>query len=182
MQNSDYTQLIEGCIAQKRDAQHQLFKTFYSKMFGVCYRYAVNYEEAQDMVNEGFMKVFANLDKYKPTGTLESWMKRVVANAALDYQRRHKVGFDTVEYEQVNESQLAGFEENNVLGKLSSDEILELIQKLPAKSKSVFNLYVFENYSHKEIAEIMKIEEGTSHWHLNFARNKLKEMILTNDK
>ena len=147
-------------------------------MFHVCYRYASNDEEAQDMLNEGFMKIFANLDKYKNTGSFEAWMKRVMANAALDYQRKHKTNIQTVDYDSVEATTIVHFEENNAISKISSDELMELIQKLPLMSRSVFNLYVFEDYTHAEIADLLQIKEGTSHWHLNFARNKLKQLIL----
>lgn len=174
---NDFTQLIADCLSEKRQAQHQLFKTFYSKMFHVCYRYASNYEEAQDMLNEGFMKIFANLDKYKNTGSFEAWMKRVMANSALDYQRKHKSNIDTVNYDSVDTSSIVHFEENSAISKISSDELMQLIQKLPFMSRSVFNLYVFEDYTHAEIAELLQMKEGTSHWHLNYARNKLKQLI-----
>ena len=175
---NEFAQLIADCLSQKRQAQHQLFKTFYGKLFHVCYRYASNYEEAQDMLNEGFMKIFANLDKYKNTGSFEAWMKRVMANTALDYQRKHKTNLQTVDYDSVDTTTIVPFEENSAISKISSDELMELIQKLPFMSRSVFNLYVFEDYTHAEIADLLQIKEGTSHWHLNFARNKLKQLIL----
>ena len=177
-QEKNFTQLIADCISEKRAAQHLLFKTFYSSMFHICYRYASNYEEAQDMLNEGFIKIFKNLDKYSNSGSFEGWMKRVMANAALDYQRKHKTTIETVEYESVDNGSMVQFDENYAISKISSDELMALIQKLPFMSRSVFNLYVFEDYSHSEIAEILQIKEGTSHWHLNFARNKLKQLIL----
>lgn len=170
-------QLIADCLVQKRKAQYQLFKTYYSMMFNVCLRYADGKDEAQDMLNEGFMKIFANLEKYNNSGSLENWMKRVMANAALDYQRKYKA-VDLVPYETVMESEMKSVSENPALGKLSYEELMLCIEKLPPVSRNVFNLYVFEDYSHKEIAEMLNIKEGTSHWHLNFARNRLKELII----
>ena len=105
-------------------------------------------------------------------------MKRVMANAALDFQRKHKSTIETVEYDAVDNGTMVQFDENTAISKISSDELMLLIQRLPFMSKSVFNLYVFEDYSHAEIAEILQIKEGTSHWHLNFARTKLKQLIL----
>ena len=174
----EYSQLIAGCLANKREAQHRLFKTFYSKMFHICYRYASNKEEAQDMLNEGFIKIFNNLDKYQPIGSFEAWMKRVMANAALDYQRKHKPNFETVDYDAISQFESSSYEENHAISKISSDELMLLIQKLPPMSRSVFNLYIFEEYSHAEIAEMLHIKEGTSHWHLNSARTKLKQLII----
>ncbi len=170
--------LISDCLAHKQKAQFTLFKRYYSAMMNVCLRYADGYEEAQDMLNEGFIKIFANLDKYRDTGSFGAWMKRVMANAALDYQRKyHKSGVSSVSYDMVPEMEMTEKIENSAPGKLSYDELMSCIQQLPMMSKNVFNLYVFENYTHQEIAEMLGIKEGTSHWHLNFARNRLKILI-----
>lgn len=173
----DYSQLIADCIDGKRAAQHRLFKLFYSKLFHLCYRYAQNKDEAQDMLNEGFIKIFENLHKYKPEGSFEAWLKRVMVNAALDYQRRY-CNHAEVSMEDLQELSWEGVDQNAAISKLSSDELMMMIQQLPPTSKAVFNLYVFEGYSHTEIAEMLDMKEGTSHWHLNFARTKLKMMIL----
>ena len=174
----DFQQLIADCISNKRVAQQKLFKTFYSKLFNICYRYADNYEDAQDMLNEGFIKIFANLEKYEPNGSFEGWMKRIMANAAVDFQRKYHSHNDMLSVEDLPYVSMNLYDENNALAKLSNDELLQLIQKLPPTSRMVFNLYVFENYSHAEISSMLNMKEGTSHWHLNFARNKLKMMIL----
>ncbi|MEG1555846.1 MAG: sigma-70 family RNA polymerase sigma factor [Bacteroidales bacterium] len=175
---AEVLQLIEDCKTNNRKAQHRLFKFYFSSMFNVCMRYARDSEEAQDMLNEGFLKIFSNLDKYENSGSFEAWMKRVMINSALDYQRKYKTLVETVNYEAVPESILNVYDENNAISKISSDELMQLIQKLPPMSKNVFNLYLFENYSHAEIAKLLNIKEGTSHWHLNFAKNKLKEEII----
>lgn len=182
LKQQDYSQLIADCIAQKRAAQHRLFKLFYGKLFHVCYRYAQNNDEAQDMLNEGFIKIFENLHKYKPEGSFEAWLKRVVVNAALDYQRRYCNHAVEVSVEDLQELTVDTFDQNAALSKLSADELMRMIQQLPPTSKAVFNLYVFEGFSHAEIAEMLNMKEGTSHWHLNFARNKLKLMILDNER
>lgn len=170
-------QLIEGCKAGKRRAQHQFFKLYYGKAMSVCFRYAQNGDEAEDMVSEGFMKVFENLDKYKPEGSFNAWFKQVLVRTAIDYQRKFKTLTQTVDYEEIPETSLHLTDENAAIAKISADELLELIQQLPPVSRNVFNLYVFEEYPHAQIAEMLNIKEGTSHWHLNFARTKLKEMI-----
>lgn len=175
----DFSQLITDCIANKRSAQQRLFKLFYERMFHICYRYARNYEEAQDMLNEGYIKIFQNLEKYTPSGSFENWLKRIMVNAALDYQHRYCNHTIEMSVEDLQETDWNGIEHNNAIAKLSADELINMIQQLPPTSKAVFNLYVFEGYSHSEIAEMLNIKEGTSHWHLNFARNKLKQMILT---
>ena len=171
-------QLIADCIAQKRKAQHHLFKRFHSSLLSVCLRYAQNYDEAQDMLSEGFIKIFANLEKYQDNGSFEAWLKRVMANAALDFQRKYKTLDYNIPYEYVNEGDINVKVENSALSKISYDELMEAIQQIAPMSRNVFNLYIFEGYNHAEIAEMLNIKEGTSHWHLNFARNKLKSIIL----
>lgn len=170
-------QLISDCIAQKRVAQHRLFKSYYGFMMSIALRYAHDEEEAQDMLNEGFMKVFSNLEKYKQTGSFEGWMRRVMVNTALDYLRRNSHHYETLPYDEISEQDIEIQVENSAMQNLTYNELMLCIQKLPTMSRNVFNLYVFDNYSHAEIAEMLGMKEGTSHWHLNFARNKLKEEI-----
>lgn len=170
-------QLIDDCKKGQRRAMHRLFKQYYGSLFTVCLRYAHCYEDAQDMVNEGFVKVFAGLETYQPTGSFEAWMKTIMVNAALDYLRKYQPPAETVSYDDVADDVLPHHDENEALSKLSADELMELIQQLPDMSRTVFNLYVFEEMPHAEIAKQLNIKEGTSHWHLNFARNKLKEAI-----
>jgi len=171
-------QLLADCIQNKRKAQHTLFKLFYSKAMGVCMRYANNSDEAQDMLNEGFLKVFANLKNYEHNGSFEAWIKKIMANTAIDYQRKYKTLTQTIDIQNIKEIEYQSVEINEALSKIAIDELIELIQKLPRISRTVFNLYIFEGYAHTEIAQMLNIKEGTSHWHLNFARNKLKEMII----
>ena len=174
--DEELMQLIADCRAEKRRAQHRFFKLFYSEVMAVCMRYAKDEDEAQDMLSEGFIKIFANLDKFAE-GSFKAWMKRVVVNAAIDYQRKYKTLTQTTDIEEVGEVEIQNFDENTALSKITTDELLALIQQLPPATRSVFNLYVFEGYPHAEIAKILQMKEGTSHWHLNFARTKLKEMI-----
>ena len=169
-------QLIADCRAEKRRAQHKLFKLFYSEVMSVCMRYAKDEAEAQDMLSEGFVKVFANLDKFAE-GSFKAWVKKVAVNSAIDYQRRYKTLTQMTDIEEIPETEIQNYDENTALSKITTDELLGLIQQLPPTTRSVFNLYVFEGYPHAEIAEMLQMKEGTSHWHLNFARTKLKEMI-----
>lgn len=174
--NEELMQLVADCRAEKRRAQHKLFKLFYGDVMAVCMRYAKDEEEAQDMLSEGFIKIFANLDKFTE-GSFKAWVKKVAVNTAIDYQRKYKTLTQMTDIEEVSEVEIQSYDENTALSKISTDELLALIQKLPSTTRSVFNLYVFEGYPHAEIAEMLQMKEGTSHWHLNFARTKLKEMI-----
>ncbi len=170
-------QIVADCRAEKRRAQHKLFKLSYGDVMAVCMRYAKDEEEAQDMLSESFIKIFSNLDKYDGQGSLAAWMKRVTVNAAIDYQRKYKTLTPMADIEEMVETGLGLVDENTAISKIGTDELLTLIQKLPPTSRSVFNLYVFEELPHSEIAKLLDMKEGTSHWHLNFARTKLKEMI-----
>ncbi|MBQ7490782.1 MAG: sigma-70 family RNA polymerase sigma factor [Bacteroidales bacterium] len=171
--------LIEGCKQNKRGAQHKLFKLFYGSMFSICVRYATDDDEAQDMLNEGFIKIFANIGNYRDTGSFEGWLKRIMVNAAIDYRRKYKTFANTyIEYSEIAETAINGASENEAIAKMSADELIRMIQELPPMSKTVFNLFVFDGYSHTEIAEALNIKEGTSFWHLNNARNILKEKII----
>ena len=173
----ELSQLIADCKKGQRRAMHRLFKTYYGSLFTVCMRYAHCYEDAQDMVNEGFVKIFAGLESYQPTGSFEAWMKTIMVNTALDYLRKYRNPAETVHYDDVTDEVLTHHDENEALSKLSTDELMQLIQQLPQMSRTVFNLYVFEDMPHAEIAKMLNIKEGTSHWHLNFARTKLKEAL-----
>ncbi|MDR1113105.1 MAG: sigma-70 family RNA polymerase sigma factor [Bacteroidales bacterium] len=175
---TDYTPLIAACMDSNPKAQQKLFKQFYGMLFKLCMRYTRNYEEAQDMINEGFVKIFANLGRYKNSGSFEAWLSSVMVNAAIDYQRKFAVRQEMVNFEEIEEVIWEQNVENEALSRISSRELMTLIQQLPDQSRTVFNLYVFEEYSHADIAALLHIKEGTSHWHLNFARNKLKEAIL----
>lgn len=170
-------QLIVDCIAQKRKAQHLLFKSYYGLMMSIALRYAHDHDEAQDMLNEGFIKVFANLSKYENRGSFEGWMRKVMVNTALDYLRKNSHHYETVPYEEINEGDAEIQIENSAMQNLTYNELMKCIQQLPTMSRNVFNLYIFEDYTHAEIADMLGMKEGTSHWHLNFARKKLKELI-----
>jgi len=129
------------------------------------------------MLNEGFLKVFSNLDKYENTGSFEAWLKRVICNAALDYRRKYDKQVCLVDLDEVTDVQLADCSFNEAVSRMSSQELVGLIQLLPPMSRTVFNMFVFEGFSHKEIADQLGISENTSAWHVNSARAKLKEAI-----
>ena len=175
--NEELARWVEGCKEGSHRAQHKLFKHFYSPMLRLCMRYADSTDEAEDMLSEGFMKVFTNIGKYETTGSFESWMKRVMVNAALDHRRKYdaKVGF--TDLEEVADSTTAGYDINAALGRMSADEVMALIQKLPPTTRTVFNLFVFDGFSHTEIAQQLNISEGTSAWHVNAARTRIKNKI-----
>ena len=169
------TELITGCQSGKRKAQERLYQLFASKMLGVCMRYATDKMEAEDMLQNGFIKVFGKIKDYRGEGAFEGWVRRIMVHAAIEYYRKnHKMM-------QLVEMGLTG-EEQSVLAvaanSLEAKDLLAMIQTLPAGYRLVFNLYAIEGYAHKEIAEMLGISEGASKSQLSRARTILKEMVV----
>ena len=176
-EQSEVLQWVHDCRKGNTRAQHKLFKYFYGSVMNVCMRYAGSTDEAADMLNEGFLKVFSNLDKYENSDSFEAWLKRVVCNAALDYRRRYDKKVELVDIDEVQDSHLSDFNVNDAISNISSNEIVGLIQQLPPVTRTVFNMFVFEGFSHREIAQQLNISESTSAWHVNNARYRLKEAL-----
>lgn len=165
--------MIVACLREERWAQKLLYESYYGKMMGVSLRYSNNVEDARDIINEGFVKVFRYLDRYKVGTSLESWMRRIMINTSIDYYRkelRHKS--DDLEAANYKIS-----EDTNIESDFTAQEIMEVIQNLPPAYRAVFNLYAIEGYSHKEVAAALAITESTSRSNLVKARSKLKEML-----
>ena len=167
-------QIREGCAKGDRKFQQMLYDLFSAKMFGVCLRYANEYNNAQDLLQEGFVKVFKNIEKFRGEGSFEGWVRRIFVNTAIEHYRRQ------VNLYALHESEVNYFEhyQDNALEILKHEDVLKMIQKLSSGYRTVFNLYVIEGYSHKEIAEKMGISEGTSKSQLARARYLLQKMIM----
>lgn len=163
--------LIQNCKKQDRKAQEQLYRIYASKLFGVCLKYSDNYQQAEDNLQDGFLTIFEKIYQFKDQGSFEGWMKRILVNTCLQKYRQQKV------YEISNEDQLEQEEVEIETEDLSVDFLLECVQSLPSRYRQVFNLYVMDDYSHKEIAEFLGISEGTSKSNLARARKALKEKI-----
>ncbi len=165
--------LVQRCIDGQPRAQRELYECFAPKMMGVCMRYAKSPARAEDMLQEGFIKVFQKLEKYQDKGSLEGWIRRIMINTAIDTLRREKHMLQQLEIneaiaEQVNES---------VLDELEADFLMDRIQELPTGYRLVFNLYAIEGYSHAEIGEQLHITESTSRSQYTRARAMLKKRI-----
>ena len=174
-------ELIAGCIRQDRSCQEALYKRFYGKMMGVSLRYARNRDEASDMLQEGFIKVFTSIRNFEGKGSFEGWIRRIVVNTAVDHLRRNKHEYMIVSTVYAREGEIPDLgdeldEDNNLLD-LSEEQILVAVQQLSPAYRTVFNLYVLENFSHKEIAEQLNISEGTSKSNLAKARFQLKKNL-----
>jgi RNA polymerase sigma-70 factor (ECF subfamily) len=165
--------IITACIANERWAQQQLYEAFYSPMMGICLRYANNEHEAMDILHEGYIKVFRHIAKYRIGTSLYSWIKRIMVNTAIDYYRKE----NRRKTENLDHAYKVSSSEPSPLSDLSKKEILAAIQSLSAAYRNVFNLYVIEGYSHREIGTALGISESTSRSNLVKARAKLREIL-----
>ncbi|HKK89292.1 MAG TPA: sigma-70 family RNA polymerase sigma factor [Saprospiraceae bacterium] len=174
----DEQELIRGCIQGNRTCEKCLYEKYAGKMLSVCMRYMGSRSKAEDMVQEGFIRVFQNLDSFKFTGSLEGWIRRIMINCSLRElgKMRNKNEFFGHEYYSES-SDMVG-----VISKMSADEIHDLIAQLPDGYRTVFNMYVIDGYSHKEIADQLDFGVGTSRSQLAKARNQLREMLQMHEK
>ena len=169
--------VLEGCIKNDRRAQELLYKQFYGPMVALCVRYTRNEEDALEVLHNGFLKVFKHLVSYDASkASLYTWIKTIMVNSAIDFIRSRQKFKNQVELKDNHDT---GSTDNEALQRMSSAEVLQLVQKLPTATQTVFNLYVIEGYNHREIGEILGISDGTSKWHLSEARRQLKQLLLT---
>ena len=163
----------EGCMKGDRKFQQILYSMLSPKMFAVCLRYATDYSGAQDLLQEGFVKVYKNIEKFRGEGSFEGWVRRIFVNTAIEHYRKQ------VKLYALHDSEVKYYEyyDGSALESLKKEDIMKMIQKLSDGYRTVFNLYVVEGYSHKEIGELMGISEGTSKSQLARARYLLQKMI-----
>jgi RNA polymerase sigma factor (sigma-70 family) len=169
--------LIKDCINRDRRAEYELYKTLYSYLMSICYRYTHQKEMAEEMLNIGYLKILTHLEKYDEKQPFKAWVRRIMVNTLIDEYRKNKSLKNKISYVEEYYDTEEYSETNSALQKLNASEILLMIEKLPKASAQVFNLFAIDGFSHKEIAEMLEISEGTSKWHLNYARQKLKDLI-----
>ena len=167
-------ELLEGCKAGNRKMQEALYKQTASKMMAVCMRYAKDRMEAEDVVQVGYIKVFQKVKEYRGEGSFEGWIRRIMVNTAIESYRRNVRTLNVVPIEDAYEQPSTGFD----FSRLGMQDLMKVIQKLADGYRMVFNMYIIEGYSHKEIAETLGISEGASKSQLSRARAILKEEIL----
>jgi len=167
--------LVEICIKKEPRALELLYRQYSTKMFGVCLRYSKNRSDAEDLLHDGFIKVFTSLQEYQNKGSLEGWVRRIMVNTAINYyKRKTKHLFNVIENdESIFES---SFSEDIISG-ITTKELLEYINEMPDGYRIVFNMYVIEGYKHTEIAEILGIAESTSKTQLMKARKYLIKKV-----
>jgi len=172
-------QLLEACLSNSPIAQKALYERFSRKMMGVCLRYANSAEEAQDILQDGFIKVFNNLSKFKKEGSLEGWVRRIMVNTALENYRKTKKERQNVDLDNVSYQ----LEHNDyIIESMEARSLLKLIQTLPSGYKTIFNLYAIEGYTHKEIGVQLDISENTSKSQYSRARTYIQKMIKVESK
>jgi RNA polymerase sigma-70 factor (ECF subfamily) len=171
-------ELRQGCIDGRRDYQELLYRYYSPKMFGICLRYANDYHNAEDILQEGFIKLFHNIDKFRGEGSFEGWIKRIFINTAIEHYRK-SVNYNGYE-ELENTSNIRHIGER-ATEMLATQDLLKMVKKLSPGYRTIFNLYVMEGYSHKEIADMMGISEGTSKSQLARAKSILQKMIKSDE-
>lgn len=164
-------QLITQCKKNDAQAQSQIYKLYASKLFSICLKYSRNYAEAEDNLQDAYVTIFKKIDQFKSKGSFEGWLKRITINTAL--QRYRSVGV----YDIVNEDQIEDVSVEIDEDAISLDFLLQIIQELPDRYRLVFNLYALDDFSHKEISQMLDISTGTSKSNLARARMILKDKI-----
>ena len=173
-------QLVDGCKSESRTAQEKVFNAMYRRLLGVCLRYADDDDEAKDILQNGFIKVFKSVENYKGDGSFEGWVKRIVINTAIDNYRRKKVKpivVDSELTERLGSNMEEEVEDDSIYQQIPIKAVLDSVQELSPAYRTVFNLYVLEGYNHNEIAEMLTISVGTSKSNLSKARLNLRKML-----
>lgn len=179
-----YDGLVDGCLSGERRAQQRVYELFYGKMMAVCMRYTKNTDQAKDILQDGFIKVFRNISGFNRAGSFEGWIRRIIVNTAIDYFRRSKNAYLLLGEERSIED-FGDMDAEDVLADETEDEawdvkpadVINAMQKLTPAYRTVFNLYVFEEMTHKEIADVLGINVGTSKSNLAKAKNNLKKLL-----
>jgi RNA polymerase sigma factor (sigma-70 family) len=176
-------EIIAGCRQKSRAIQEHLYKMYYSMFLKVCARYAKDMQDAEQLLNDGFLKVFTQIDKFNNTGSFEGWIRRIMINTCLDYLRSTALKEEMAMHVRAIPAEESNLSVTNVgMDRVEFKDMVKLIQSLPAMTRTVFNLYVFDGFNHKEIGAQLDISDGTSHWHLHQARNLLQKKIMKSEQ
>jgi RNA polymerase sigma factor (sigma-70 family) len=172
---TEIQEIIKGCLEGNRRDQELLYRRHAAKLFAVCLQYSGNDDEAKDILQEGFIKIFENLGSYKFEGSFEGWMRRITVNTALEKYRGRNNLYKVEDIDQIAETNSEPDAED--YAELEANDLLDIIRELPPKYRMVFNLYAIEGYSHKEISKMANISEGTSKSNLSRARLILQRRV-----
>lgn len=173
---SAFERIVLGCCEKDRECQRLLYQRFYAYGMSICIRYADSEDEALQILNDGFLKVFRNIKKFDINRPFKAWFRTILVNTAINHLRRHKKQKLQVNMEDM--SHVATTEE--ILSRINYQELMAMVQSLSTAYRTVFNLYVIDGYKHEEISQMLGIAVGTSKSNLSKAREKLREMIIEN--
>lgn len=176
MQFNTDSELLDGCLRRDSKAQAALYHKYKGRFFGICRRYTQSKEEAEDIFQDAFVKVFSNLKELRSADQLSAWIRRVVVNVCIDYYHKRITFVDIAE---VPEMAPADWQSDSVIARMNNQELLSLVNELPDGARMVFNLFVIDGYGHQEIARMLGISEGTSKSQLFFAKKLLKKKLQT---
>lgn len=167
-------ELVKKCLKNNAKALREFYERYASKMYGICIRFARVNAEADDILQEGFIRVFANLKSFRFEGSLEGWVKRIIVNTAINYLKKYTLRYEEVDLNNLGDTEIV---EDETLARLSKDDLLKLVQELPEGKRVIFNLFAYEGYSHKEIANMLAITESTSKAQFFKAKKILQEKL-----
>lgn len=167
--------MLAGCLANNATSQEALYNRFSPRMLGVCYRFAKNREDAEDMLQEGFIKIFSQIHQYRGDGALEGWIRRIVVHTCINVLKKNKKFSDSVDITFANG---IGIREETIPSIMQAKEVVECIRLLPIGYRTVLNLYAIEGYSHKEIGDVLDIEESTSRSQYTRAKAMLEDILI----
>ena len=171
-----HKEILEGCIKGESSAQRKLFDSYSRLLLGICNRYTTNIEEAEDIMQEGFVKIFLNIKEFKGDGSIVAWMRRIMINTAITHYHKMKKHRYHDDLDEVKETKFDDYLWDDA--EFTRDELYNVIQRMPEGYRMVFNLYAVEGYKHREIAEIMGIDENTSKTQYSRARRWLQERLI----
>ncbi len=169
---SELEQLIQGCIHNERGAQEKLYHLFYPRMMALVRRYIDHEMQAEEVLNNGYLRAFQKIKQYNFQGSFEGWLRKIIFHAVADYVKQNARYSNNIVLIEKDE-----FVHKDHADKLYYDQLIQLVQALPDATRSVFNMYVMDGFTHKEIGNLLGISEGTSKWHLSEGRRVLKERI-----
>jgi RNA polymerase sigma-70 factor (ECF subfamily) len=188
-QQAVFGELVDGCVAGDRRAQQRVYEQFYGKMMAVCMRYTKNTDQAKDILQDGFIKVFRSMESFNRAGSFEGWIRRIIVNTAIDHFRRSKHSYlllgeerSIEDFKDQDEEDTLADDTGEELPDLKPADVINAMQKLTPAYRTVFNLYVFEEMTHKEIADALGINVGTSKSNLAKAKHNLKKLLRQENK
>lgn len=170
--------ILEGCLNNNRQSQKILYEQFHPFLMGVCYRYVPDVNEARFLVNEGFFKILTRLEKYDTHIPFEVWIRRVMVNTIIDHFRKNSKRRQLVVLQdEIKQTSTSASDMNYAEAEIQAEHLQLMLQQVPEVSRKVFNLFAIDGYSHKEIAALLQITEGTSKWHVSSARQVLRGLL-----